>query len=183
LAENNISWVIHVSLLQSNKLPEAKSMKKAKQFLLTNANEFVGESLGVSEWVDIDQEQVNIFGKVTHWEKPGHVDPDYGKATPYGGTLIHGFHMVALCSYFFESAGLRPEDGDYSLNYGLNKVRMLQPVVINDGIRLRSHVSLLGTVDKGHGQQLMTTCHQVEVEGQQGHALYAEYLSYWFPKQ
>ena len=104
-----------------------------------------------------------------------------GKTTPYGGTLIHGFHMIALCSYFFESAGLRPVDGAYSLNYGLDNVRVLKPVVIGDGVRLRSHVSLLKAQDKGNGETLLTTTHQVEVEGKRDYALYAEYLSYWYP--
>ena len=91
-----------------------------KPFRLSNIHDSIGQSLGVSDWVDIDQIQVNVFGEVTRWAKPGHCDPEYGKTTPYGGTLIHGFHMIALCSYFFESAGLRPIDGAYSLNYGLD---------------------------------------------------------------
>ncbi len=157
--------------------------KRDKPFLLTNAHEFIGEPLGVSDWVSIDQIQVNVFGEVTRWHKPGHCDPEYAKTTPYGGTLIHGFHMVSLCSHFFESAGLRPEDGAYSLNYGLDKVRVLKPVVIGDGVRLRSHVSLLDSVDKGQGERLIKSCHEVEVDGVDGRALYAEYLSYWYPKK
>jgi acyl dehydratase len=151
-------------------------------FLLSSAHEHIGKPLGVSEWVDIDQVQVNIFGEVTRWRKPGHCDPEIAKDSPWGGTIIHGFHMVALCSYFFESAGLRPEDGDYSLNYGLDRVRVLAPVLIGDGVRIRSHVSLLAAADKGNGERLLTTCHQVEVEGKEDRALYAEYLSYWYPK-
>lgn len=106
-----------------------------------------------------------------------------GRLPPYGGTLIHGFHMVALCSYFFESAGLRPIDDAYSLNYGRDKVWVLNPVVIWDGVRLRFHVSLLNAVDKGDGERLLTTTHQVKVQGMSYYALYAEYLSYWYPKQ
>ena len=153
-----------------------------RDLLLVNIHESVGKSVGTSDWVDIDQEQVNIFGEVTRWVKPGHCDPEYAKTTPYGGTLIHGFHMVALCSFFIESTGLRPKDGAYALNYGLDKVRVLKPVVIGDGVRLRSHVTLTRAVDKGNGEKLLTTTHEVEVEGQPGYALYAEYLSYWYPK-
>ena len=153
-----------------------------KPYRLSNIHDSIGQSLGVSDWVDIDQVQVNVFGEVTRWAKPGHCDPEYGKTTAYGGTLVHGFHMIALCSYFFESAGLRPVDGAYSLNYGLDKVRVLKPVVIGDGVRLRSHVSLLNAVDKGNSERLLTTTHQVEVEGKSDYALYAEYLSYWYPK-
>ncbi len=151
------------------------------QFLLSNADEFIGKPLGTSNWVHIDQIQVNIFGEVSRWAKPGHCDPETAKKGVYGGTLIHGFHMVSLLSYFFEDAVSRPADASHSLNYGLDKVRILQPVVIGDGVRLRSHVTLLDATDKGEGQRLLKTSHEVEVEGIDGHVMYAEYLAYWYP--
>ena len=156
-------------------------MTVSKPFLLANAEEFIGTSLGVSQWVSIDQVQVNIFGEVSRWRKPGHCDPASAQQGPYGGTLIHGFHMVSLLSHFFEDAVSRPQDASHSLNYGLDKVRILQPVIIGAGANLRSHVSLLAATDKGDGQRLLKTCHQVEVEGQEGYVMYAEYLAYWFP--
>ena len=61
-------------------------------------------------------------------------------------------------------------------------MRVLQPVVIGDGVRLRSHISLLDATDKGNGESLLKTCHEVEVQGVEGRVLYAEYLTYWFPK-
>ncbi len=151
-------------------------------FLLSTAEQRVGEKLGVSDWVFIDQVQVNVFGEVTRWRTPGHCDPEYARTTPYGGTLIHGFHMVSLLSHFYRDAELWPADGGYPLNYGLDKVRVLQPVVIGDGVRLRSHISLLDATPKGNGEYLLKTKHEIEVEGMEGHALYAEYLSYWYPK-
>ena len=65
--------------------------------------------------------------------------------------------------------------------YGLDKVRVLQPVVIGDGMRLRLHIRLLDAVDKGNGEWLLTTCHGIEAEGVECPVLYAEYLTYWFP--
>ncbi len=153
-----------------------------RPFLLSDARERIGEKLGVSDWVFIDQIQVNIFGEVTRWRTPGHCDPEYARKGPYGGTLMHGFHMVGLLSHFFKDAGLFPEDGARPLNYGLDKVRVLQPVVIGEGVRLCSHISLLDVTDKGNGEYLLKTCHEVEVEGIEGRVLYAEYLTYWFPK-
>lgn len=154
----------------------------AKPFYLATAHERIGEKLGVSDWVFIDQVQVNVFGEVTRWRTPGHCDPEYAKTTRYGGTLIHGFHMVALMSHFFRDIGVWPEDGQTPLNYGMDKVRVLSPVVIGDGVNLRSHLSLLDVTDKGKGEYLLKTCHEIEVQGQEGRALYAEYLTYWFPK-
>ena len=121
---------------------------RGEPFLLANAHEHIGENLGVSDWVFIDQVQVNVFGEVTRWRTPGHCDPDYAKKGPYGGTIIHGFHMMSLLSHFYRDVGLWPEDGQNPLNYGLDKVRVLKPVVIGDGVRLRSHISLLDVQDK-----------------------------------
>lgn len=154
-----------------------------RPFLLSEATSRTGEKLGVSDWVFIDQVQVNIFGEVTRWRTPGHCDPEYAKKGPYGGTLIHGFHMLGLLSHFFKDSGLQPQDGEYPLNYGLNKVRVLKPVVIGDGVRLRSHISLLEATEKGNGEMLLNTCHELEAEGVEGRVLYAEYLTYWFPKK
>lgn len=151
-------------------------------FLLAEAHERLGEKLGTSDWVFIDQTQVNVFGEVTRWRTPGHCEPEIAKRGPYGGTLLHGFHAVSLLSHFLRDAGLFPADGDRPLNYGLDKVRVLQPIVIGDGVRLRSHISLLGVTDKGGGEYLLKTAHEVEVEGVEGPAVYAEYLTYWFPK-
>lgn len=151
-------------------------------FLLSTAQERIGQKLGVSDWVFIDQVQVNVFGEVTRWRTPGHCDPEYAKTTPYGGTLIHGFHMMSLLSHFYRDAGLWPEDGKSPLNYGLDKVRVLKPVIIGDGVRLRSHVSLLEVKPKQDGEYLIKTCHEIECEGLDDPVLYAEYLTYWFPK-
>lgn len=157
-------------------------MQSNKPFRLAHAKELIGQPLGVSDWEFIDQVQVNVFGEVTRWRTPGHCDPEYAKTTPYGGTLIHGFHMVAMLSHFYRDAGLWPEDGAKPLNYGLNKVRVLQPVIIGDGVRLRSHMSLLDAQDKGNGEYLLNICHEIEAEGVEGRVLYAEYLTYWFPQ-
>ena len=151
-------------------------------FRLAEAAERIGAKLGVSDWVFIDQTQVNVFGEVTRWRTPGHCDVEYAARGPYGGTIIHGFHMVALLSHFFRDAGLQPEDGINPLNYGLDKVRVLKPVVIGDGVRLRSHITLADATDKGNGEWLLKNCHEIEAEGVEGRVLYAEYLTYWFPK-
>ncbi len=153
-----------------------------KPFLLSTAEQRIGEKLGVSDWVFIDQVQVNVFGEVTRWRTPGHCEPEYGKTTRYGGTLMHGFHMMSLLSHFYRDAKLWPEDGAYPLNYGLDKVRVLKPVVIGDGVRLRSHISLMDATPKPRGEYLLKTCHEIEVAGVDGRVLYAEYLTYWFPK-
>lgn len=89
---------------------------QAGPFYLSHAQDRIGDKLGISDWVFIDQVQVNIFGEVTRWRTPGHCDPEFAKDGPYGGTLIHGFHMVALLSHFYKDTDLWPIDGQNPLN-------------------------------------------------------------------
>lgn len=157
--------------------------RRPKNFLLANAHEFIGQEVALTDWVDIDQVQVNVFGEVTRWATWMHCDVERcEEESPYGGTILHGFFMVALLTYFLKDAGLRPPDGKQSLNYGTDKVRVLQPVLIGDGIRLRDRMTLIDVIDKGEGRRILKTGNVIEVEGMDEPALYAEYLSYWFPK-
>ena len=148
-------------------------------FMLVGSERLVGKKLGISPWVFIDQTQVNVFAEVTRWRTLGHCDPEYASNTKYGGTLIHGFHVISLLSHFFKSAELWPEDGQDPLNYGIDKVRILKPIIIGDGVRLRSHISLLEVVPKKGGDMLVKTKHEIEVQNVEGFAIYAEYLTYW----
>ena len=147
-------------------------------FTLAGSEGLVGKRLGISPWVFIDQIQVNVFAEVTRWRTPGHCDPEYASNTKYGGTLIHGFHVISLLSHFYKSAELWPEDGQDPLNYGVDKVRILKPIIIGDGVRLRSHISLIEVVPKKK-DMLVKTKHEIEVQNIEGFAIYAEYLTYW----
>jgi acyl dehydratase len=152
------------------------------EFLLTNAEEFIGQEMALTDWVHLDQVQTNLFGEVTRWPTWMHCDAERAqRESPYGGTILHGFHMLSLLTHFLEVAGLRPGDGAYSLNYGLDKMRVLQPVLIGDGVKIRDRMSLIDVIDKGQGEKIITTANKLEVEGMEGPVLYAEYLSYWFP--
>ena len=148
-------------------------------FTLAGSEQLSGKSLGISPWVFIDQTQVNVFAEVTRWRTPGHCDPEYASSTKYGGTLIHGFHVISLLSHFFKSADLWPEDGQDPLNYGIDKVRILRPIIIGSGVRLRSHISLIEVIPKKGEDMLVKTKHEIEVENIEGIAIYAEYLTYW----
>ena len=120
------------------------------EILLANVEDFVGQELGLTDWTGVDQLQVNVFGEVTRWRTWMHCDQERSRAeSPYGDTIMHGFFYVSLLTYFNEQKGLNPPDGDYHLNYGLDKVRILRPVTIGDGIRLRSRITLKSVEDKG----------------------------------
>jgi acyl dehydratase len=148
---------------------------------LANAHLFLGQEVAVTDWVSIDQLQTNLFGEVTRWRTPAHCDPAWAKAaSPWGGTILHGFLAVSLLSHF--SDAIRPADGRHSVNYGLDKVRVLRPVLIGDGVRLRDRIALIAVTDKGEGRKLLKTGHTMEAEGTDTPFLYAEYLNYWYPR-
>ena len=151
---------------------------------LTNVHEYVGQEIGLSDWLDIDQMQVNIFGEVTRWPTWMHNDRDRAaRESPYGGTIIHGFFLVSLITYFVRTDGINPADGAYSLNYGMDKVRILKPVMIGNGIRVRDRIGLMAVQDKGMGKRLLKMTHEIEVEGLPEISTYVEYLNLWHPKQ
>ncbi|MDE0942213.1 MAG: MaoC/PaaZ C-terminal domain-containing protein [Alphaproteobacteria bacterium] len=153
-------------------------------FLLANAHELVGKEIAVTDWLHLDQMQVNIFGEVTRWPYWMHSDPERcAEESPYGGTLVHGFFMVSLMTHFMLLAGImRPPDAAYSLNYGLDKVRVIRPVLVGDGVWLRDRITLLEVTDLEEGRRRMKVGNLIEVKGEEQPALYGEYLGYWFPK-
>jgi acyl dehydratase len=152
----------------------------AEGLTLANAHEFVGGEFGITDWVFVDQMQTNVFGEVTRWRTPGHCDPVWAKEnSPWGGTILHGFMAVSLLTHFAELT--RPADARGFLNYGLDKVRVLSPLLIGDGVRLRSRVTLMEVTDKPDGCKLFKTGHLIEAEGEEKPFVYAEFLAYWYP--
>ena len=135
----------------------------------------IGEELGVSRWVDIDQSRIDSFADVTMDHQWIHVDVDKAKAeSPYGATIAHGFLTLSLIPalgwevYTIEGARL-------SVNYGLNKLRFITPVKV--GSRVRAHLVLASVDDvPGDALQVATTV-TIELEGADKPAAVAETLS------
>ncbi len=153
------------------------------EFLIENAEDYVGQELVVSDWVTITQEEVSKFGEATFHDHWMHMDAERSnRESPYGGTLVQGFLMSSLIVRFIDTTGLRPADSAYALNYGFDKVRYLAPVVTGDEVRLRDRITLERVEPRGPDRKLMKTVHQIEVEGQKGPAVYAEWLALWVKK-
>jgi len=135
----------------------------------------VGRELGVSDWFLIDQARVDAFADVTLDHQFVHVDVERAKATPFGGTIAHGFLtlslLVHLCLPFIPTLANRK----LVVNYGFDKVRFSAPVKV--GKRIRG-VGKLGEVsERKLGQVIMRVDVTVEVEGENKPALVAEWLS------
>ena len=121
----------------------------------------VGEHLGYSEWVEITQEQVNLFADATGDHQWIHVDPERAKSGPFGGPIAHGYLTLSLGPMLMPQI-LRVEGISMAVNYGAGKVRFPSPVPV--GSKLRLGAELLSVDDVAGGAQV-TMVFTFEVEG------------------
>lgn len=138
----------------------------------------VGESIGTSEWLPIDQARVNQFADATGDHQWIHVDVERAKQGPFGGPIAHGFLTLSLLPAFFATA-FQVRETRAGVNYGLDKVRFMSPVPV--GKRLRAHFTLMAwDALEGGGAQLKIEM-KVECEGIAKPACVAESITRLFP--
>ena len=144
---------------------------------MTQASELqvlIGHEVGLSKWFEVDQARIDAFADCTEDHQFIHVDPEAAKATPFGGTIAHGFLTLSLASAMSYDA-VAPLDGVMmGVNYGFDKLRFLAPV--RAGSRIRGRFKLLSAEDKGGGRWLLKHELTVEIEGEDKPALIAEWL-------
>ena len=133
----------------------------------------VGEVIGTSDWFLLDQSRIDAFAENTEDRQFIHVDPEAARATPFGGTIAHGFLTLSMLAAMSASAVEKPAVA-MSVNYGFNKVRFLSPV--KSGKRVRGHFKLLDLEEKRPGQWQQTVEVTVEIEGEDKPALLAEWI-------
>jgi acyl dehydratase len=143
---------------------------------LATLDRFVGQELGASQWVRIDQQRVDEFAECTGDRQWIHVDvARAARESPYGGTIAHGYLTLstvgpAQLEVWVAAAGIGT-----ALHYGLDRVRFLAPVPVGRNVRTR--VKLVAVEAKGSGRTLVTTENTVEIEGQDKRALIATALT------
>jgi acyl dehydratase len=137
--------------------------------------ERIGEEVGVSDWIAIDQARLDQFAGATEDRQFIHVDPDAATRTVFGGTIAHGFLTLSLLSRMGAEAMMLPEGMTMAVNYGLDRVRFLAPV--RSGKRVRGRFALDSVEEKGPGQILMRHNVTVEIEGEDKPALSALWLA------
>jgi len=122
----------------------------------------VGEELGTSDWLTVDQERVNAFADATGDHQWIHVDVERAATGPFGGTIAHGYLTLSLIPRFsaqifsLQTPGAR-------LNYGVNKVRFPHPVRV--GAKLRATATLAEVSDVPAGKQMVVR-YVVEIGGE-----------------
>jgi acyl dehydratase len=134
----------------------------------------VGQEVGVSKWFKIDQQRIDRFADVTEDHQFFHVDPERAKASPYGGTVAHGFLTLSLLSPMAFEVQPRLKDLAMSFNYGFDRVRLTSPVPA--GGRIRGRFVLKEIIDRGPKEIIAKSEVTVEVEGGRKPALVAEWL-------
>jgi acyl dehydratase len=108
----------------------------------------VGDELGVSEWHEVTQEDINRFAQVTGDDYWIHVDTERAKDGPFGGTIAHGYYTLSLAPMFsyrmFSFGGFQ-----FGVNYGVNRVRFPAPMPVGGKVRMRAKLAAVEDVPGG----------------------------------
>jgi acyl dehydratase len=143
---------------------------------LADLAKFVGEEIGVSSWILLDQARIDEFAHCTGDHQWIHVDAERAaREGPFGGTIAHGFLTLSLLAptgFEVLLARITPKS---VVNYGLEKVRFVAPV--RSGKRVRNRIRIASVEDKGGGRYLVTTENTIEIEGENKPALTASALA------
>jgi acyl dehydratase len=109
----------------------------------------VGQEIGVSDWIRIEQERINAFAEATDDQQWIHVDVERAaRESPFHGPVAHGFLTLSLLPRLFRSA-LRIEGTRWSVNYGVNRVRFPAPVLAGSSIRARFKLAQISPIEGG----------------------------------
>jgi acyl dehydratase len=138
----------------------------------------VGQEIGVSGWLIVDQARIDTFAEVTEDRQFIHVDPEGAAKTQFGGTIAHGFLTLSLLSRMAADVMLVPNGTRMGVNYGFEKVRFLAPV--RSGKRIRGRFTLTSFEEKRAGQFQFVHAVSVEIEGEEKPALIANWIGMAF---
>lgn len=135
-----------------------------------------GRDLGVTDYREITQQQVNLFADATDDHQWIHVDPERAKDGPFGAPIAHGFLTLSLIIPFWGE--LFDVDGvTTKVNYGLDKVRFTSPVKVGSKVRMKGEIAEVTEVKGGAQIKVNAT---IEIEGQERPAVVAEFLARFY---
>ena len=120
---------------------------------LAELEHLVGKELGVSDWIEVTQERIQLFADATGDHQWIHLDRERAGNGPFGTTIAHGFLTLSLLPEMAAKA-FAVADTRMGVNYGLNKVRF--PAPVPSGSRLRGHFKLAKFEHLEGGAQLTT---------------------------
>jgi acyl dehydratase len=135
-----------------------------------------GQHLGYSDWLEITQDRIDKFAEATGDYQWIHVDVERAKDGPFGVTIAHGYLTLSLASFFLPQIATY-EGFSMAINYGVDKVRFINPVKC--GARIRAGAEMQSVTDVGGGVQTKVLI-TIEIEGEDKPACVIESLSRWF---
>ena len=149
---------------------------RRERYDVSTLEQFVGQELGVSDWLTVDQERINEFADCTGDHQWIHVDVERAqRESPLGSTIAHGYLTLALLPAMLTELNIVPEGVSQALNYGLDRVRFIAPV--KAGARIRTRAVLLAVEPQNKGRLMLTLQNTVEIEDENKPALIAETLA------
>ena len=137
--------------------------------------EHIGREVGLTDWLEITQDRINNFAEATGDFQYIHIDESRAAETPFGTTIAHGFLTLSLLSKLSSmGGGIKLKNAVMGINYGLDKVRFINPVKVNNKVRAR--FELVSAEEKKPKHYLLKHNVTVEIDGEEKPALIAEWL-------
>lgn len=138
----------------------------------------VGEELGETDWLEIDQTRVDLFADATGDHQWIHVDVEKAKRGPFGGPIAHGYLTASLANYFLPQL-LDVQGTSMGVNYGCDKIRFPAPVPVGSKVRGTAVLTSVEETKDGGIQAKITV--KIEIEGQERPACVIETISRFYP--
>lgn len=111
--------------------------------------ETAGQRFGPSSWRQVDQSEVTAYAELSGDKNPVHLDEEFAKGTPFGGTIVHGYLtlslVVPLMAEVFEVTGF-----GVGINYGLDRLRFPAPVPVGGRIRVVGEILKVDEIEGGY---------------------------------
>ena len=139
----------------------------------------VGERLGPSDWLTIEQSRIDLFAEATGDHQWIHVDPERAAAGPFGATIAHGYLTLSLANLFLPQL-MEVQNVSMGVNYGCEKVRFPSPVTVGSRVRGAGEVVSAESVKGGVQVVVRVT---VEIEGQERPACVVDTISRFYPAE
>ncbi len=137
----------------------------------------VGRHLGYSEWLQVDQQRIDLFADATGDHQWIHVDPERAAAGPFGKTIAHGYLTLSLANLFLPQI-MEVRNVSMGVNYGCEKVRFPAPVPV--GSRVRGGGEVISAEQVKGGVQVVVRM-TIEIEGGDRPACVIDTISRFFP--
>ncbi len=137
----------------------------------------VGQHLGYSDWLAIEQQRIDQFADATGDHQWIHVDPEKAAAGPFGKTIAHGYLTLSLANLFLPEI-MQVNNVSMGVNYGCEKVRFPAPVPV--GSRVRGGGEVISVEEVKGGVQIVVRM-TIEIEGADRPACVIDTISRFYP--